>query len=400
MVFCALAVPIATAVFICVLLYISLVHSCPPSYCYYGSYSQGQVHQAKDLQARPLQDRPQHPALFSSLPSSPVTGHPTAPSTSPPSSAATGHPTALSTSPPLSAATGHPTATSSLPSSAATGHPTATFSLPSPAATGHPTALSTSPLSSAATGHPTALSTSPPLSAATGHPTALFTSPLSSAAATRPTMCSSLPGVSAEHDIQPHSAPSLAPSEDDETPRVVLGEDGDFIDREEYVAEGDDEGGLIMTEGELTDDVGAPPRKRKKTSPVFLSDEQERMLGEWVQEHPFLYDRGLPGFKDVGKKSSLFEEKARSLDPPLTVTQLNTWLRSIRTRYGRLTKVKSDQAARDLTAPGEVDSLGVFFFGWHIVRQKKPKPLGLREVRELCFDSQIPFFFFCVCVCK
>ena len=116
----------------------------------------------------------------------------------------------------------------------------------------------------------------------------------------------------------------MAPSEDDKMPRVVLGEDGDFIDVEEYVAEGDDEEGLVTTEGELTDDVGARLRKRKKTLPVYPSDEQERMLGEWVQEHSFLYDRGLPEFKDVRKKSSLFEAKARSLDPPLTGTQLST----------------------------------------------------------------------------
>ena len=151
--------------------------------------------------------------------------------------------------------------------------------------------------------------------------------------------------------------------------RVVLGEDGDFIDGEEYVAEGNDEGGgcLITAGGEPTDDVGAPPRKRKKTSPVFLSDEQERMLGEWVQKHPFLYDRELPEFKDVRQKSSLFEEKARSLDTPPTGTQLSTWLRSIRTRYWRLTKVKSGQAARNLTAREKWILSEFSFFGRHIV---------------------------------
>ena len=208
-----------------------------------------------------------------------------------------------------------------------------------------------------------------------------------------------MPGVSVEHDIQPRSPPSLAPSEDDETPRVVLGEDGDFIDVEKYVAEGDNEGGLITTEGELTDDVGAPLRKRKKMSPVYLCDEQKRRLGKWVQEHPFLYYKGLLEFKDVRKKSSLFEAKARSLDPPLTGTQLSTWLRSIRTRYGRLMKVKSGQAVRDLTAREKWILSEFSFFGRHIVRQKKPKTLGLREVREMCFNSEIPiFFFFFVCV--
>ena len=150
---------------------------------------------------------------------------------------------------------------------------------------------------------------------------------------------------------------------------------------EDALLDDSDNEALLMTEGELSDDIGAgPPAHRKKSTHVFLTDEQERMLGEWVQEHPLLFDRGCVDFKDAAKKNKLFEEKARTLEPPLTGKQLATWLRSIRTRYGRLTKFKSGQAARDLTAR-EKWILSVFsFFGKHIVRQKKTKTLGTKQV--------------------
>ncbi|XP_066970885.1 uncharacterized protein [Macrobrachium rosenbergii] len=103
------------------------------------------------------------------------------------------------------------------------------------------------------------------------------------------------------------------------------------------------------------------------------------MLGKWLQEHPFLYDRGLTDFKEVAKKSRLLAEKAKSLDPPLTGPQLSTWLKSIRTRYGRLTKGKSRAAERGMTEREKWILSEFKFFGKHIFRQKKPKTLGLEE---------------------
>ena len=182
---------------------------------------------------------------------------------------------------------------------------------------------------------------------------------------------------------------SLPPTETDEV-EIFLGDDAEVhevpFDDEDHVPS--------SGEGDLTDDGdedgATAASQRRKTTHVFISDEQEQMLGEWVQEHPFLYDRGHQDFKDVHKKSKLFEEKGRTLEPPLTGKQLSTWLRSIRTRYGRLTKDKSGQARRDLTAR-EKWILQVFhFFGRHIVRQKKTRTLGLKQVRK-CLSVQ------CIC---
>lgn len=84
------------------------------------------------------------------------------------------------------------------------------------------------------------------------------------------------------------------------------------------------------------------------------------MSGEWLQEHPFLYDRGLTDFKKVAKKMRLLDEKAKSLDPPLTGPQLSTWLKSICTRNGRLTKgERGPVSSEGLSGKGEVDLLGI-----------------------------------------
>ncbi|XP_066983748.1 uncharacterized protein [Macrobrachium rosenbergii] len=159
-----------------------------------------------------------------------------------------------------------------------------------------------------------------------------------------------------------------------------LGEEAEVMSEDDrYPLEGDDED-MSTTDAEKGDEGSGLQRRRKKRPCVLLTDEQERMLGDWLQEHPFLYDRGLTDFKKVAKKKRLLTEKARSLDPPLTGPQLSTWLKSIRTRYGRLTKGKSGQAAQRGLTEREKWILSEFkFFGKHIVRQKKPRTVGLKE---------------------
>lgn len=83
----------------------------------------------------------------------------------------------------------------------------------------------------------------------------------------------------------------------------------------------------ISTGQPLTTDVpevGPAPdaphsaRKGKKAPIVLLDDHVEQELSEWFKQHPILYDKGLKDYKDPAKKARLFEEKAASLEPPLT----------------------------------------------------------------------------------
>lgn len=65
-----------------------------------------------------------------------------------------------------------------------------------------------------------------------------------------------------------------------------------------------------------------PCRTRKGVPLVLLNEAVERDLGEWYREHPIFYDKAKRGYKDSAKKNRLFEEKAASLNPPLTGTLL------------------------------------------------------------------------------
>ena len=100
---------------------------------------------------------------------------------------------------------------------------------------------------------------------------------------------------------------------------------------EESLAEVDDEG-----EGEEQDSQPAKKRKRKSAQ-VILAEETERQLGDWLEfDVPYFYNRGVPDYKNKAKQQAVLEEKGKSLDPPLTALQLEQWLTTIRTRYGRL----------------------------------------------------------------
>ncbi|XP_066940454.1 uncharacterized protein [Macrobrachium rosenbergii] len=118
---------------------------------------------------------------------------------------------------------------------------------------------------------------------------------------------------------------------------------------------------------------------RKKNPSVILSDENERLVGEWLeQEAEFIYNKGMTAYKDKARVCRAFEEKGRSLAPPVSGPELRTWFTSLRTRFGRLTAEKSGQGASRRLTDREKWILNIFhFLKPHIVRQKKPKVLGL-----------------------
>lgn len=58
--------------------------------------------------------------------------------------------------------------------------------------------------------------------------------------------------------------------------------------------------------------------RRRPAIKLIFTEEQEVMLGSWYRDNPILYDKGLRYYKDANLKSTLLEEKAKTMDPPIT----------------------------------------------------------------------------------
>lgn len=179
-----------------------------------------------------------------------------------------------------------------------------------------------------------------------------------------------------EIDLQ-EKAQDTKPEEVNGTPLVDVGEVVTIVPprpQDDDINAPAQSDGTDLEEMVDTDDPG--------TRHVNLPRRVERELGEWLEANAFLYDRGATEYKNTAKKKRTLENKAKSLTPPLTGAELQRWINTKRTKYGRLTKAmaKSGAGAIYLT---ELDQwvLQLFgFLGKHIVRQKDPKTLGLRKV--------------------
>lgn len=125
------------------------------------------------------------------------------------------------------------------------------------------------------------------------------------------------------------------------------------------------------------------------------------MLGEWLEEEAeFIYNKGLTEYKDKAKVYHAFDEKAKTLNPPISSQALHTWFYSLRSRFGRLTAEKSGQGSSRRLTDRERWILNIFLFlRPHIVRQGKPKVLGLPQVRySVCFCQCSPPLIFYICI--
>jgi len=84
--------------------------------------------------------------------------------------------------------------------------------------------------------------------------------------------------------------------------------------------------------------------KRQKIQTNFTDDE-ELMLAEWLEAHPYLFNKKLKDYKNADKKNELWSSMAIKLNRDEKM--LRVWYKSLRTRYGRLIKKASGQADTD-----------------------------------------------------
>ena len=86
--------------------------------------------------------------------------------------------------------------------------------------------------------------------------------------------------------------------------------------------------------------------KKARVCATF-TDSQEIAIVEFVKEHPELYDKEHGRFHDRHRKATLWADISAELK--LQPFDVRRWFESQRTRYGKLSKLQSGQAPREMT---------------------------------------------------
>ena len=86
--------------------------------------------------------------------------------------------------------------------------------------------------------------------------------------------------------------------------------------------------------------------KRARVCATF-TDSQEISIVEFVKQHPELYDKEHPRFHDRNRREALWAEISAELK--LQPFDVRRWFESQRTHYGKLSKLQSGQAPREMT---------------------------------------------------
>ena len=85
--------------------------------------------------------------------------------------------------------------------------------------------------------------------------------------------------------------------------------------------------------------------KRARVCATF-TDSQEISIVEFVKQHPELYDKEHPRFHDRTRREALWAEISAELK--LQPFDVRRWFESQRTHYGKLSKLQSGQAPREM----------------------------------------------------
>ena len=105
-----------------------------------------------------------------------------------------------------------------------------------------------------------------------------------------------------------------------------------------------------------------------------FTDSQEVSIVEFVKQHPELYDKEHPRFHDRHRREALWSEISAELK--LQPFDVRRWFESQRTRYGKLSKLQSGQAPRDMTKRQSWVYQQMGFLKTHIRRKGANKSAG------------------------
>lgn len=101
--------------------------------------------------------------------------------------------------------------------------------------------------------------------------------------------------------------------------------------------------------------------KKARAQPLLLSKEQQEDVADWFQDNEFLYNTRHADYRNAEKRDRYFREKAGQLE--CTIKELETWIKSMRDRAGKLTK-DSDKSGREAVKLSEKDEWIISKFGY------------------------------------
>ena len=105
-----------------------------------------------------------------------------------------------------------------------------------------------------------------------------------------------------------------------------------------------------------------------------FTDSQEISIVEFVKQHPELYDKEHPRFHDRNRGEALWAEISAELK--LQPFDVRRWFESQRTHYGKLSKLQSGQAPREMTKRQSWVYQQMGFFKTHIRRKGANRSSG------------------------
>ncbi|CAL8292646.1 unnamed protein product [Arctogadus glacialis] len=129
---------------------------------------------------------------------------------------------------------------------------------------------------------------------------------------------------------------------------------------------------------EATHKADVPTIKRRREKPVYLTDDQQQLLADWLKDHPEIYTKGSRDFKNTERKKRRWDDMAKDLG--VSYEELIRWYQSTRTRVGKLLHTVSGQEVDMSKTDRDRYLVATFrFLLDHIVRQPTRVAHSLKE---------------------
>ena len=135
--------------------------------------------------------------------------------------------------------------------------------------------------------------------------------------------------------------------ESEEQERIEVAEEGIERREEEEIEERPEAIEEAVEEERCEEDIECHSSAKRASVCATFTDSQEISIVEFVKQHPELYDKEHPRFHDRNRREALWAEISAELK--LQPFDVRRWFESQRTRYGKLSKLQSGQALREMT---------------------------------------------------